>query len=172
MLYVQDPTKYVPAFEILPEYLKTKEGDQVVNFRDWGIALGRRFRALKLWFVIRYYGVEGLKARISEHIAWAEEVYEQAKSTPAFEIISPLRLTLFSFRYRPEGLEDDAAIEAFNETLLRKLNDGGQIYLTQNRVRGRYAIRFAVGQANTARRHVQAAWVLIEDTARELEKEY
>ena len=153
---------------MIPEYLKSPEGRVVTDYQNWSIPLGRRFRALKLWFVIRYYGVEGLKARVSEHIAWAAEIYEQAEAAPEFEIMSPLRLSLFSFRYRPENLNDEAAIEAFNETLLRKLNDSGQIYLTQNRVRGRYAIRFVVGQANTARRHVRAAWALIEETARDL----
>ena len=130
--------------------------------------LGRRFRALKLWFVIRAYGVEGLKARIAAHIAWARELAEQMAAEEDFEVLSPATLALFNFRYRPAGVDDPAALDRLNARLLARLNDGGRVYLTQNRVRGAFSIRFSVGQTATQRCHVQAAWATIRETARAL----
>lgn len=166
--FVRDPDALVRTLSILPDYLKSREGDQVIDYRDWSVPLGRRFRALKLWFVIRSYGVEGLKQRLAAHIDWTRELAEQVAAAEDFEVTSPVNLALFSFRYRPAGVGDPAELDRLNETLLHKLNDGGAIYLTQNRVNGAYVIRFSVGQTATERRHVQAAWDLIQRTARTL----
>ncbi len=166
--YVRDPDALIRTFSILPEYLKSREGADVIDYRDWGVPLGRRFRALKLWFVIRSYGVARLQEMIRNHIAWTEELAGQVEAAPDFELITAPKLSLFTFRYRPAGL-DDAALDALNERLVHALNDDGRIYLTQTKVRGRYVIRFTVGQAYTERRHVQEAWALIQETARGLQ---
>lgn len=166
--FVRDPEAWVRTFAIAPEYLKTAEDAAVVNFRDWGIPLGRRFRALKLWFVIRNFGVEGLRARIRAHIALAKDLAARIAAAPDFEILAPARLALFCFRYRPPGVAEGAALDALNARLLEALNDSGRVYLTHARLNGAYAIRFCVGQTNTQHRHVEAAWELIQDTARAL----
>jgi aromatic-L-amino-acid decarboxylase len=164
--FVREPEQLIRTFSILPTYLTSREGD-VIDYRDWGVPLGRRFRALKLWFVIRAYGIERLKAMLREHIALAKELASQIEATPDFELTTPASLALLSFRYRPAGV-DEAALDALNERLLHALNDSGRVYLTQTRTRGRYVIRFAIGQRTTTRRHVQAAWQLIQETARSL----
>ena len=137
VLFVRDPSVLIRTFEILPEFLKTREGDRVNNYRDWGVQLGRRFRALKLWFVIRAYGVEGLQAMIRNHIALAQEMSERVEAATDFEIVTPARLALFSFRYRPEGMADGEALDALNAKLFEALNDTGKVYFTQNRCRRR-----------------------------------
>ena len=164
--FVRDPDALVRTLTILPEFLRSREQGAVIDYRDWSVPLGRRFRALKLWFVVRSYGIAGIRDMVRRHIAIATEAEALMRAEPDFEIVAPRSLSLFNFRYRPGGADDEAALDRLNEALLHRLNDGGRIYLTQNRVRGRYAIRFAVGQTTTERRHVLAAWEEIRDTAR------
>ncbi len=170
--WVRDPDALQRTFAINPSYLTSAETGEVIDYRDWGVPLGRRFRALKLWFVLRYYGAEGLKAMIADHIAWTEELAGAVAAHPDFEITSPRSLALFSFRYRPRSFDaqagEDAALDALNERLLQTLNDSGALYLTQNKVRGRYAIRFSVGARTTTRDHVMRAWEVIQTTAASL----
>ena len=166
--FVRDAAAFVRAFAITPEYLKTAEHGRVIDYRDWGIALGRRFRALKLWFVIRSYGVEGLRALVRRHVALAQELAAAIGAADDFEVVVPPRLALLCFRYRPAGVDGPGALDALNERLLRALNDSGRVYLTQTRVGGAYVIRFCVGQTATERRHVEAAWAFIQETARGL----
>ena len=166
--YVRDPDALVRTLEILPAFLKTREHKQVIDYRDWSVPLGRRFRALKLWFVIRSYGVEGIRARIAAHIELARELEGWLAAAPDFELMAPRSLALLNFRYRPAGVDEPAALDRLNERLLEALNDSGALYLTQNRVRGAYAIRFSIGQTATERRHVAAAWSRIQETARAL----
>ncbi len=167
--FVRDSAALVRTFEIMPEYLKTAQGDEVINYRDWGIQLGRRFRALKLWFVIRAYGTQGLRERIAAHIAMARELGTRVERAPDFEILAPARLALLCFRYRPPGLDDRATLDRLNETLLARLNDSGALYLTQTRIFGAFALRFSVGQTTTRRDHVMGAWHRIQEEARALE---
>ena len=166
--FVRDPEALLRTFEILPEYLKTREGEAVLNYRDWGIALGRRFRALKLWFVIRNYGIEGLRRHIGNHIAWTQELSRRIDESPDFELLAPTRLALVCFRYHPTDAGD---LDGLNETLLETLNDSGRLYVTHIRIRGAYAIRFAIGQTSTTRRDIDEAWRQIEETARALQEE-
>jgi aromatic-L-amino-acid/L-tryptophan decarboxylase len=168
--YVRDPAALVRTFSILPAFLQSRETGQVIDYRDWGVPLGRRFRALKLWFVIRSYGVERLKAMLRDHIAWTAQLAELIRAEPDFELASPPNLSLLSFRYRPAGIDDEDALDALNERLLNALNDDGRLYLTQNRLRGRYVIRFAIGQLYTTRDHVLRAFEVIKATARGLSK--
>ncbi len=167
--FVRDPAALVRTFEIEPEYLKSGEGAEVIDYCNWGVPLGRRFRALKLWFVIRAYGTQGLRERIGAHIAVAQEAAAEIAAAPDFELLAPARLALFCFRYRPPGLDDEARLERLNEALLARLNDSGALYLTQARVRGSFAIRFSVGQTATRREHVLRAWQRIKETARALD---
>ena len=166
--FVRSGEDLVRTLDILPAYLKTREGNEVIDYRNWSVPLGRRFRALKLWFVLRSYGVAEIRRRIAAHIDMAREAADWVAAAPDFEILAPLSLALFNFRYHPPGMDDEGELDRLNETLLLKLNDSGDLYLTQNSVRGVYAIRFAVGQTYTQPRHVAAAWRAIQDTARNL----
>lgn len=169
--YVRDPEALIRTLTILPEFLKGPETGTVIDYRDWGVPLGRRFRALKLWFVIRSYGVSGLREILKRHIALAREAEAELAAEPDFEILAPARLALFCFRYHPKGVDEPARLDAMNQALLSRLNDSGRLYLTQTRLRGATVIRFQVGQTRTDRRHVAAALDLIRETARALSVE-
>jgi aromatic-L-amino-acid decarboxylase len=163
--YVRDPAALLSAFQASPEYLRTAYDPEVVNLRDWGIQLGRRFRALKLWFVLRSYGVEGLQAMIRRHVALARELEGWVREEPDFELMAPVPLGLVCFRYRPEGLSEPEADEV-NRRLLERVNATRRVFLSHTRLGGRYVIRLVVGQRTTERRHVEEAWGLLRDTAR------
>ena len=128
---------------IHPEYLATLDTGEVTDFCEWTVPLGRRFRALKLWFLLRAYGLEGLRGRIRNHIAWAEAAAVRIGATPGFEIVTAPALSLFSFRHAPQGVAD---LDALNRRLVKAINADGRIYLTQTVHQGRFAIRFQVGQ--------------------------
>jgi aromatic-L-amino-acid/L-tryptophan decarboxylase len=168
--FVRDAGALVRTLSVLPAYLQSRETGEVIDYRDWGVPLGRRFRALKLWFVLRSYGVEGLEAMLRNHIAWTAELAERIAAEPDFELVTPPNLALLTFRYRPRVIDDEAALDRLNERLLHGLNDDGRLYLTQTRVRGRYVIRFAIGQLYTTREHVHHAWAVITETARGLSR--
>jgi aromatic-L-amino-acid decarboxylase len=163
--FVKDTEALIRTFEIMPEYLKTKTRGKVKDYRDWGVQLGRRFRALKLWFVIRDYGVEGIKRKVRDHIKWAKELGGQIKAEPGFELFEPQHLSLVCFRYRPESLKSTEAVNTTNMALMEKLNKSGKIYLTHTRVSGIVTLRMVIAQTNVTRNHVQEAWNLIRDTA-------
>jgi aromatic-L-amino-acid decarboxylase len=165
--FVRDPAALVRTLSVLPAYLQSRETGAVIDYRDWGVPLGRRFRALKLWFVLRSYGVTRLQEMLRDHIAWTAELANTIRAEPDFELTTSARLALLTFRYRPRGLDDDA-LDRLNERLLNALNDDGRVYLTQTRVRSRYVIRFAIGQLYTTRAHITRAWHVIAATAREL----
>ncbi len=167
--FVRDAGALVRTFEILPEYLKTPEAGRVNDYRDWGIPLGRRFRALKLWFVLRSYGIEGLASRIRAHIDMAHALAAAIEAAPDFELVVPPVLSLLCFRYRPGEPDSGAALDALNERLLHELNDSGALYLTQTRINGAFALRFSIGQTATEPRHIEAAWRRIQETARAAE---
>ncbi|WP_417319422.1 pyridoxal phosphate-dependent decarboxylase family protein [Emcibacter sp.] len=162
--FVRDKAALIQTFEILPEYLKTREGDRVNNYRDWGIQLGRRFRALKLWFVLRSYGQEGLQNHLRKHIGFCQDLARKVEDHREFELLAPHPLALFCFRYKPEGL-DKEELDLANERLLEKINDSGKLYLTQTRINGQYALRFVSGSPTTEQRHIDEAWALIQNIA-------
>jgi aromatic-L-amino-acid decarboxylase len=167
--FVRDTEVLIRTFEILPEYLKTGTRGQVNDYRDWGIQLGRRFRALKLWFVIRDFGVEGIRKKVRDHLSWAGELAQQIKQSSDFELFEPQNLGLVCFRYNPFGMQDTEQCNLLNEKLMQTLNASGKMYLTHTRVKGQVTIRLVVGQTNVTRKHVQDAWKLIRETAREIE---
>ena len=165
--YVRDREALLATFALTPEYLRTAHDAEVVNYRDWGIQLGRRFRALKLWFVIRSYGVEGLRAIIRRHVALAAELAEWVDASPDFERVAPVPFGLVCFRYRPAG-RSEKELDALNERLLAAVNATRRVFLTHTRLGGRYVIRLVVGQRETQRRHVEEAWEIIRESARRM----
>jgi aromatic-L-amino-acid decarboxylase len=165
--FVRDPAALLSTFQATPEYLRTAYDADVVNFRDWGIQLGRRFRALKLWFVIRSYGVEGLRAVIRRHVALARELAGRVEDDPAFELMAPVRFGLVCFRWRPAGRSDEE-LDALNARLLAEVNASRERYLTHTRLGGRYVIRLVVGQRATEREHVLGAWEAVRGAAARL----
>jgi aromatic-L-amino-acid decarboxylase len=167
--FVRDREALLRTFRITPEYLRTAQDQQVVNFRDWGIQLGRRFRALKVWFVLRSYGVEGLRAMVRDHIALAQELAERIRRSSGFELLAPVPFGLVCFRYHPPTVRDTAVLNQLNREILRRVNASGRVYLTHTELDGRFVIRMVVGQRLTSRQHVDEAWELIQGAARELQ---
>ena len=165
--FVKNPGHLIRTFEILPEYLKTRTRGKVNDYRDWGIPLGRRFRALKLWSVIRMYGVKGLQEKIRYHLELARQLAEMITREKDFEILAPVTINVVCFRYKPEGLEM-TEINKINETLNHQLNDSGKIYLTHTVLNGIYTLRMVTGQTNVRMEHVEKAWDLIRNTARSI----
>jgi len=164
--FIRDPGALVRTFEIHPEYLKTGVDAKVRNYRDWGIQLGRRFRALKLWFVVRSYGVEGLQAMVREHLRLAALVRDWVEADARFELLAPVELGLVCFRLN-DGRDEDA-LYVLNRRLLERVNASDPVFLTHTTLRGKYAIRLAVGQRTTEERHVRNAWDIISATAGEV----
>ncbi len=157
--YVADRAALIRTLSVLPEYLRNKatESGAVIDYRDWHVQLGRRFRALKLWFVIRHYGVEGLRCRVREHVELARKFARWVEQSPGFELAARPPLNLVCFRH--------SAGDDFNRELLERLNCGGRMYLSHTTLDGKFTLRFCVGQTNTEARHVERAWKEIEDTA-------
>ena len=152
--FLRDPTLQINTLKIEPEFLKTS-GHKVTNYSEWTIPLGRRFRALKLWFLIRSYGLKGLQARIRNHVTWAVDLAEQIRALDGFEIVTEPMLSLFSFRCPG----DDAA----QQILVDAINNDGRIYLTQGAFRGRKVIRVQVGQFETTREDVMMVSKVVEE---------
>lgn len=160
--FVRDPESLVRTLAIQPEYLKTRGADGVVNFSEWSVQLGRRFRALKVWFLIRAYGIEGLQAMIRNHVNWAVALCERLRAEPDIEIVTEPVLSLFSFRHRPAGVDD---LDAHNLALLERINNDGRIYLTQTNHDGVIAIRFQAGQFDTTEADFDIAFTAIRELA-------
>ncbi|MFO8034688.1 MAG: pyridoxal-dependent decarboxylase, partial [Candidatus Bipolaricaulota bacterium] len=160
--YVADREPLVGALTVLPEYLRNmpSESGQVIDYRDWQIPLGRRFRALKLWFVIRYFGVSGLRQLVRTHVELAREFAEWVDAHPRFELAAPVSLNLVCFRH--VGGEEE------NRRLLTQINGSGRVYLTHTVLDGRFALRMCIGQARTQRSNVESAWELIRKAAGDL----
>jgi aromatic-L-amino-acid decarboxylase len=157
--YVADRAALIRTLSVLPEYLRNQatESGAVIDYRDWHVPLGRRFRALKLWFVIRHYGVEGLRHHIRRHVELAQQLANWVKNSADFELAAPVPLNLVCFRHK--------AGDDFNRQLLERLNCSGALYLTHTVLKGRYTLRLCVGQTWTEARHVDAAWRRIQETA-------
>jgi len=165
--FVKNPAYLIKTFEILPEYLKTRTRGSVNDYRDWGVPLGRRFRAMKLWSVIRMYGVEGLQDKVRSHIRMARRLAEMIALENDFQILAPVTINVVCFRFKPAGAGEEE-INKLNETLNHKLNDTGKIYLTHTVINGMYTLRMVTGQTNVKMEHVEKAWDLIRKTARAL----
>jgi aromatic-L-amino-acid decarboxylase len=163
--FIRDPESLVRTLAIKPEYLKTHGHDGIINYSEWSIPLGRRFRALKLWFLIRAHGLDGLRAMIRNHVEWSQALARRLEGTKDFEISSAPMLSLFAFRHLPAGIAD---ADAHNQRLLDAINDDGRIYLTQTRLDGRLVIRFQAGAFSTTETDVASAYEVITEIAGKL----
>ena len=163
--YVSDKDALIDSLSITPEYLKTKasESNSVFDYRDWQIPLGRRFRSLKLWSVIRHYGIKGMQAHIRQHMESAKALTDKINKDDRFELMAPTVLNLVCFRYKGS--------DEFNETLVQRLNDSGKLYLIHTKLNNKYTLRFSIGQTKTTWEHVLKAWELILQETEVLEKE-
>jgi len=166
--FCRDPQTLTSTFAIHPEYLKTDRDQEVTNFRDWGIQLGRRFRALKLWFVLRTYGVQGLQERLREHLALAQEFKGWVEESPDFEILAPVPLNTICFRFQPGKRSGSALppeeLDGLNKTLLDEVNRSGRIFMTSTRLSGTFCLRLCIGQTETRREHVVQAWEALRES--------
>jgi aromatic-L-amino-acid decarboxylase len=165
--FIKDAASLIRTFEILPEYLKTRTRGMVNDYRDWGVPLGRRFRALKLWSVIRCYGITGIQEKIRLHILLAKNLAERISKEPDFELMAPVVLNTVCFRFIPAG-NNEEQINLINEKLNHDLNDSGKIYLTHTLLKNRYTLRMVTAQTNVSQTHVDKAWDIILATARRL----
>ena len=163
-LYVSDRQALINSLTINPEYLKTEvsNSDTVFDYRDWQIPLGRKFRSLKLWSVIKYYGIDGIQSHVRQHISSAKLLSELIIEEEKFEIIAPTILNLVCFRYKGS--------DHFNKTLLEELNSSGKIYLVHTKLNNIYTLRFSIGQTNTTKDHVINGWKFILKKTEELER--
>ncbi len=157
--FVADRAHLIRTLSILPEYLRNRatESGAVIDYRDWQVPLGRRFRALKLWFVLRSFGIEGLRQRVRQHIQYARELADWVKADPRFEMAAPVTLALVCFRHRGG--------DAVNQKILDQLNASGKLYLSHTRLDDKFTLRFSIGQTETQRHHVAQAWRQIQDAA-------
>ncbi len=164
--YVRDPASLVRTLAIQPEYLKTHGTTGIVNYSEWHVPLGRRFRALKLWFLLRVHGLEGLRTMIRQHVAWSGALCGALRQVPGFEIVSEPMLSLFAFRHVPGRVSD---VDAHNVALVNAINTDGRIYLTQTKVDGRTAIRFQVGAFDAEESDVMSALTVIREVAERMQ---
>ena len=183
LLYVRHPERVRDAFSLVPEYLRTDvgadpgdTGDAPPDFMNYGVQLGRPFRALPLWFVLSTFGREGLQARIRDQIAMAAELAERIDTHPDFERLAPTPFSTLCFRYRPgagRGTSDGTDLPEVredqwadaNEAIMRRVNAGGHAFLSHTRLRGRLTLRFAIGNLRTTREDLRVAWEAIERAA-------
>ena len=163
--FVRTPDDLVRTLAIQPEYLKTHGQDGIVNYSEWSVPLGRRFRALKLWFLMRAYGLDGLRTRLRNHVAWVQGLAERLRAEPGVEIVTEPVLALFTFRYTATDPD------AFNLQLVNEINDDGRIYLTQTKVDGALAIRFTGCQFDATEDDVNMAFDVITEIAARLAKD-
>src|SRR5262249_37775084 len=152
------------ALALTPDYLQTREDGAVQNLVDLGIPLGRRFRALKLWMVMRYFGAAGLRARIAEHIRLAGLFAARVDADPNFERLPPTHLSLVCFRAAPAALRSDPrALDDLNTALLDRVNRSGEVFLSHTKLNGRLALRLAIGHLRTSEAHIARAWQLLRE---------
>jgi aromatic-L-amino-acid decarboxylase len=154
------------AFSLVAEYLRTTDPSAVKNLMDTGIQLGRRFRALKLWMVLRYFGAEGIRARLEAHVHLARAFASWIDDAPGWERLAPVPFSVVCFRYHPAGEDDESALERINAEILARVNRSGDAFLSHTKLDGRYTLRLAIGNIKTEERHVRRAWELLSSAAK------
>lgn len=164
---LRSPEDLTRTLAIQPEYLKTHGADGFINYSEWTVPLGRRFRALKLWFLIRAYGLDGLRTMMRNHVKWSQDLAEKLRAHPDFEIVTDPVLSLFTFRFAPEGTRD---LDDLNLRLINAINDDGRIYLTQTRTSDKFVIRFVAGQFDATEADVLTAYDVILEIAQHLKE--
>jgi aromatic-L-amino-acid decarboxylase len=160
--FTSKPDVLKQAFSLVPEYLKTTQDNEVENLMDYGIQLGRRFRSLKLWFIIRYFGVEGLADRIRKHIELAKEFADWIESEKDFQLMAPVPFSTVCFRANP-GNKTEQELNEMNEKLLEKINSSGKLFLSHTKLNGKFVIRITIGSIRHESRHILQAWELIKE---------
>jgi aromatic-L-amino-acid decarboxylase len=168
--FLRDPEPLVKTLAIQPEFLKTYGVSGVVDYSEWSVPLGRRFRALKLWFLIRAYGMEGLRDVIRNHISWSRDLHDRFDADPDFEIVTAPMWSLFTFRYAPSGeaggeASGEADLNGLNLRLIEAVNADGRIYLTQTKVDGQFVLRFQAGSFETTKQDVLMTYDVITEIA-------
>ncbi|MDQ2864856.1 MAG: pyridoxal-dependent decarboxylase [Candidatus Eremiobacteraeota bacterium] len=167
VLFLRDESTVRRAFSLTPEYLSAPDAD-VRNYMDYGLQLGRRFRALKLWFVLRHMGAQGIRERLRAHIALAAEFASWVRAEPDFEIVAPYPLSVVCFRFHPRTVSDEARLESLNAALLNAVNSTGEAFISHTKLDGRYVLRMAIGNLRTTRADVCAAWEIVKCEAKRL----
>ena len=168
ILFTRKPEILKRAFSLVPEYLKTAEDSFVTNYMDYGIQLGRRFRALKFWFVLRYYGADGLRKMLQEHIRLGKLFASWIEEHPMFELLAPTPFSTICFRAKPYGWNDETKLDQLNENLLNQINSTGKLFITHTKLNGKFTIRLVISGLRQEERHVTDAWQLIQDTLNKL----
>ncbi len=164
VLYLKDEATVRRAFRLVPEYLTTTDAD-VRNYMDYGLQLGRRFRALKLWFVLRHMGASGMRERLRAHIALAQLFASWVSAEHDWEVLAPHPFSVVCFRFHPSGFGDEAELERLNAALLDAVNATGEMFISHTKIGGRYALRLAIGNLRTAEADVRAAWSILQREA-------
>jgi aromatic-L-amino-acid decarboxylase len=170
VLYCRKMEVLRAAFSLVPEFLRTGDGDEVKNFMDYGPQLGRRLRALKFWFVMRYFGVEGLRSRIRNQIALAREFAEWVDQSEDFERLAPVPFSLVCFRAHPQGM-DETKLDVLNERLMEDVNRRGKVFLSHTKLHGKLTLRLAIGNIRTTEEHVRLAWDELNEALTRIEDE-
>lgn len=160
--YTRRPQVLAQAFSLVPEYLRTSAGNEVHNYMDYGIQLGRRFRALKLWMVIRMYGVQGLQNALQNHLELAQLFASWINQSPDFELLAPVPFSLVCFRAHPAGYPEEK-LDELNQKLMDAVNHTGEAFLSHTKLKGKLTLRLAIGNLNTERRHIEHVWKLLND---------
>jgi aromatic-L-amino-acid decarboxylase len=163
VLYTRRPAVLRHAFSLVPEYLRTEHDEEVQNLMDYGVPLGRRFRALKLWFVLRYFGWKGMADRIREHLRVAKTFTGWVDAHPDFERLAPVPLSTVCFRAHPRGMDDEMELNRLNEKLVLNINRSGSMFLSHTKLGERYTIRFVVSHLRVRESDVQQAWMIFQD---------
>jgi len=166
--YTTKPEILKRAFSLGAEYLTTSEDSEVTNYMDYGLQLGRRFRSLKLWFIIRYFGVEGIQNRIAEHMRLANEFADWIESHPDFERMAPTPFSVVCFRAHPKNVDDEGELNALNKKLLDKINITGKLFLSSTKLNNKFVIRIAISSIRTKEKNIKDARQLIELKLNEL----
>lgn len=166
--FTRKPDILKRAFSLSAEYLKTNQDSEVENLMDYGIQLGRRFRSLKLWFIIRYFGVDGLSERIKNHIALAKEFRSWIEKENDFEVMAPTPFSTVCFRFNP-GFKSENDLNKLNELLLEKINQSGKLFLSHTKLNDKFVIRLTIGSIRHEQRHIEEAWNLIRLISNKLE---
>ena len=168
-LFVKDESILRRAFSIVPEFVLTTSESGVVNYMEYGLQLGRRFRALKLWFVLRHLGAEGIREKLRSHIAFAQEFAAWVRREPEWEILAPHPLSAVCFRYAPRD-RNESQLESLNESIVAAVNATGEVFISHTKIDGRYAIRLAIGNLRTQRSDVECAWQILKREAASTER--
>jgi aromatic-L-amino-acid decarboxylase len=164
--FLREPENLLRTLAIHPEFLKTHDREGIIDYSEWSVPLGRRFRALKIWFLLRAYGLKGLRNMIRDHVRWSEKLAKRLAGASDFRVVTGPMLSLFSFRHEPKNITD---LDAHNLRLLAAINDDGRIYLTQTKVDGQIVIRFQAGSFELTEADTEAAFDVIVEIARRLD---